>query len=145
MYEVLQPPVSGALLRCPNCQQTFTFGPPTGAERHGAARSLTQPMAPRISTPDFTDSPPLGPSAAPLPTPRDSSFAAWPLPNISLPSAPAATRPEPSAAGDSRPPAAPVINISIPTITNPNARPVSNGKPPDASRSPKVPPDRDGP
>ncbi len=104
MYEVLQPPVSGALLRCPNCRQTFTFGPPTGAERYGAPRNLPQPVAPSTPTPDPFSFP--------------------------FPGAPVTAPPQASVPGGPRPPAAPVINISIPTITNPNARPVPSAAPP---------------
>jgi hypothetical protein len=109
MYEVLQPPVSGSLLRCPNCRQTFTFGPPTGATPLGnmPPRDLPRPTAPSMPTPDtpFWASAPSGP----------------------------------------QPPAAPVINISIPTITNPNSRPVPSAAPPDLPSGPNTPPGRAGP
>jgi hypothetical protein len=110
MYEVLQPPVAGALLRCPNCQQTFTFGPLSGARPFGnlPPKNLPPPMAPSLP-------PPIVPS---LPMPDFTTPSQAPVP------------------GGPRPPA-PVINISIPTITNPNARPAPSATPPEGRQDNK--------
>jgi hypothetical protein len=144
MYEVLQPPVAGALLRCPNCRQTFTFGPRTEAKPLGAMPPMNLPQltAPAVPVPDFPT--PFARSLPPLamPTPSSPSPVGGNPFGIPIPSPP----PAPEATVPSGPRlAAPAIHISIPTITNPNSRPVCRAVPPDLPGPPEAPPGHAGP
>ena len=106
-HEVQQPPIPGTLLRCPNCQQTFSFGPPTGAAQFGSMspRNLPQPTAPDRPALDFTapitpgmpalsmpDCPPLCP-----PDKAATPNSSFPPPSVS--DVPATSAPDYLAAG----------------------------------------------